>query len=111
MPICDILALSTFSIGNFQVYYYNFGHDMKLFIYKCNPYETARQYKMCSNLTVNGKYESRVLSEKPMIIQLVKKFPSFYGTQWYLYYVHKMLPLDHILSQMNPVHTVTSLFS
>jgi hypothetical protein len=37
---------------------------------------------------------------------LVTKSVAFYETRWF---VHKNLPLDPILSQLNPVHTLTSM--
>jgi hypothetical protein len=47
---------------------------------------------------------SRVLLEKLTSLQLIKKFPTFYGTQRFI-----TAPV-HILSQLNPVHTPTSHF-
>jgi len=41
----------------------------------------------------------RVLLERLIIVQLVKKFPTYYGS----YRVHKITPIDPILNQMNPV--------
>ena len=45
---------------------------------------------------------SRVLLEKLTALQLVKKFPTFYGTLRFI--------TAFILSQLNPVHTPTSHF-
>jgi hypothetical protein len=46
---------------------------------------------------------SRVLLEKPIGSQLVKKFPKFYGTQRSL--LHSQVPpLAPFLSQLDPVH-------
>ena len=35
-----------------------------------------------------------------------KKFPNFYATPIFRYLVHKILPADHILSQINPILTL-----
>jgi hypothetical protein len=51
---------------------------------------------------------SRVLLEKLVVVQLVKKFPTFYRTRKVNYRVHKSQPPGTILSQMNPVHNLTS---
>ena len=47
---------------------------------------------------------SRVL-EKLTGSQLVKNFPSFYGTRSFITVFYKCPPPVHILSQINPVHT------
>ena len=46
---------------------------------------------------------SRVLLEKLATLQLVKKFPAFYGTRRYPHRTHKRPPPVPILSQPNPV--------
>jgi len=50
----------------------------------------------------------RVLPEKLMVTQLFKNFFIFYGTRKFHYCVHKSLPLDPPLRQMNPIHILTS---
>ena len=53
---------------------------------------------------------STVLLEKLTGSQLVKKFPAFYGTPKVRYRIHKYrLPVP-ILSQIDPVHALTSHF-
>jgi len=47
----------------------------------------------------------RVLN-KLIVAKLVKKFHAFYGTRRLIYCVHKILSLDPLLSQLNPVHTL-----
>ena len=42
--------------------------------------------------------------------QLVKKFSAFYGTQMSITHVHKPNPLVPLLSQINPVQILTSMF-
>jgi hypothetical protein len=51
---------------------------------------------------------SRVLLQKPLVIQLVK-FPAFYGT-WMFITVFTILPLVPIPSQIHPIHTLTPCF-
>jgi len=53
---------------------------------------------------------SRVFLEKLTGLQLLKKFPLFYGTPKVHYRIHKWPPPDPILSQLDPVHTLTSHF-
>ena len=51
---------------------------------------------------------SRVLLEKLTGLQLVKKFPAFYGTRRFITAITKWPSPVPILSQLNPVHTSTS---
>ena len=53
---------------------------------------------------------SRVLLEKLTGLQLVKKFPTFYGTQKVHYHIHKCPLSVPILSQLDTFHTPTSHF-
>ena len=53
---------------------------------------------------------SRALLEKLTGFQLVNKFPAFYGTQRFTYLIHKCQPPVPILSQLDPVHTLTFHF-
>jgi hypothetical protein len=48
------------------------------------------------------------LLEKLPIVQPLKKFPAFYGTQRFIT-VFTGPPLVPILSQINPIHTIPSL--
>ena len=50
----------------------------------------------------------RVLLEKLIGLQLVKKFPAFHGTPKDHYRTHKRPPLVSILGQPSPVHIPTS---
>jgi hypothetical protein len=43
-----------------------------------------------------------------MLIQLVKKFPSVLWKPKVYYHVHKGMPNNSVLCQLNPVHTLTS---
>lgn len=52
---------------------------------------------------------SKVLLGKLTVVQLVKKFPTFYESRAH-YFVHKSPALVHILSQLNPVAHPPSLF-
>jgi hypothetical protein len=52
---------------------------------------------------------SRVLLEKLTGLQLFNKFPAFYGTRMFITAFTSVRHLS-ILSQLNPVHTPTSLF-
>jgi hypothetical protein len=44
-------------------------------------------------------------SEKLRVTQLVKKFPTFYGTRKFIIVSTRPPPLAPLLSQMHPVHT------
>jgi len=43
--------------------------------------------------------------EKVMLLQLVKKFPAFYGSRKFFILFTKTTPLVTILNQINPVNT------
>jgi len=49
-------------------------------------------------------------SDKLIIFQLVKKLPAFHGIGKFITVVHKSPPQEPILSQLNPVHTLTPCF-
>ena len=50
----------------------------------------------------------RVFLEKLTGLQLVKKFPAFYGTRRFITATHKRPPPVPVLGQPNPVHIPTS---
>jgi hypothetical protein len=56
-----------------------------------------------------GTAWSRVLFEKLTVVQLVKKFLSFYGNRRYVH-VDRRPPPVLLLSQINPVYTLSSVF-
>jgi hypothetical protein len=52
-----------------------------------------------------------VFIKKVLVAHLDKKFPTFYLTWLKVYYCgHKSQPLDSILRQMNPVHSLSICF-
>jgi len=53
---------------------------------------------------------SRVLLENQTGFQLVKKFPTFYGTRRFITCIHNSPPPVPILIQLDPVHTPKSHF-
>jgi hypothetical protein len=48
----------------------------------------------------------RILFEKLIVTQLVKKYPAFLWNPKIHYHVHTSPPLDHILNQLNPVRPI-----
>jgi hypothetical protein len=52
----------------------------------------------------------RDLLEKPIVIQLVKKFTTFHETKRFIIMLTRVLLLDSLLRQMKPVHTLTPYF-
>jgi hypothetical protein len=48
----------------------------------------------------------RILFEKLIVTQVVKKYPAFLWNLKVHYHVHTSLPLDPILSQLNPVRPI-----
>lgn len=51
---------------------------------------------------------SRVLQEKPIIFQLVKKLPAFYGNLKFIILFNSIPPLDPFLKRLNQDHALTS---
>jgi len=54
---------------------------------------------------------SRVLLQKLTGLQLVKKFPAFYGTRRFITTFTRARQLSSILSQLNPVPHLTHFFT
>jgi len=48
--------------------------------------------------------------EKLIVTQLVRKFPVLYGSEGLLPRSQKSPPLNPVLNQMNPIHTLTPYF-
>jgi hypothetical protein len=48
----------------------------------------------------------RILFEKLIVTQFVKEYPAFLWNLKVHHHVHTILPLDPILSQLNPVHPI-----
>jgi len=64
-------------------------------------------YNKNTNIHSNYLTSWNRVFEKLMVTQLVKKFPTFYGTWRFHFHVHKSLSLDPTLSQMNPAYLPT----
>jgi hypothetical protein len=47
---------------------------------------------------------------KPIVAQIVNKYPTFSQAGRVYYRAHKSYLLSHILSQMNPFHNLTPYF-
>jgi hypothetical protein len=58
-----------------------------------------------SNSCVSRSF-SRILLEKLMVAQLIKKFLAFSGTRRPITIIQKSSTLAPILRQMNPTHTI-----
>jgi hypothetical protein len=61
-----------------------------------------------SSLTNSPTPRSGALLEKPLVAQLLKNSPIFYGTRMFITVFKRAPPLLLILSQINPVHTTPS---
>jgi len=53
----------------------------------------------------------RILFEKLIVFQLVKKYPAFLWNLKVHCCVHSSLPLHPVLSQLNPIHNIRLIFS
>jgi hypothetical protein len=61
-------------------------------------------------LRINCAAWNTVLLEKLLVSHLVNKFPTLHGKRRVHYRVDKSPPLDIILSPLNPLHQVITLF-
>jgi len=63
---------------------------------------------LCSLYNCERTPWSRVVLEKLVVTQVVRKFPAFFGTEGFLPFSWD--PLDPILNHMHPVHTFPLYF-